>query len=278
MNKARSIPILLLLAVLLSITFTGCRNQTAEETVAAPVETTAESESTPTPEDNGEEPEATEVIETVPTSTVDPTALTAVIESGEFAGTGKPFTFDATQSQPSATSIVAYEWDMGDDTFLFGLAVEHVYMEVGSYTVTLTITDEEGEQSSTSTVVEVENLVDDILPTEEAEFVLAGTAWEMDNAIRGTTVTLEISGETVSGSSGCNSYNANYSTTVIAGPATGIAFTAISSTSKSCTLEIMAQEQGYLESLDSAESYTIEGTALILETGSGTLTFSTMSN
>jgi heat shock protein HslJ len=151
-------------------------------------------------------------------------------------------------------------------------------MEAGSYTVTLAIIDEDGEQSSTSKVVEVEDLVDDILPTEEAEFALAGTTWVMDNAIRGTTITLEFGQETVSGSSGCNSYNANYSIMVAASPPTSIDITVLSSTSKSCTLEVMAQEQGYLESLDSAESYTIEGTKLILETGSGTLTFSMMSN
>jgi heat shock protein HslJ len=278
MNKARSIPILLLLAFLLSIIFTGCRKQSAEETVAAPVPTSAEAESTFIPEDDGEEPEATEEIETVPTSTIDPSALAAVIVGGDSAGTGKPFTFDATQSQPGATSIVAYEWDMGDGTFLFGLTVDHVYMEAGSYTVTLAIIDEDGEQSSTSKVVEVEDLVDDILPTEEAEFALAGTTWVMDNAIRGTTITLEFGQETVSGSSGCNSYNANYSIMVAASPPTSIDITVLSSTSKSCTLEVMAQEQGYLESLDSAESYTIEGTKLILETGSGTLTFSMMSN
>lgn len=298
MIKVRSIPILLLLAFSLSALFAACRWQTAEETATAPTQTAATTTSVPAntttaesasalpvepastliPENDDEEPEATEVIETAATLTPDPSGLTAVISSGDFAGTGKPFTFDATQSQPGESSIVGYEWDMGDGTFLFGLAVEHAYMAAGSYTVTLMIIDANGQSSSTSKGVEVEDLVDDVLPTEEGEFALADTKWLMDNPLRGTTVTLEFSEETLSGSSGCNSYNAIYTTTVADGPTTSISVSAISSTSKSCTLEVMAQEQGYLESLDSAESYTIEGTALILETGSGTLTFSMMSN
>jgi heat shock protein HslJ len=40
----------------------------------------------------------------------------------------------------------------------------------------------------------------------------------------------------------------------------------------------MAQERGYLDSLASARTITVEGNKLIMETGAGTLTFSEASN
>lgn len=52
-------------------------------------------------------------------------------------------TFDASAS--SATSpreIVQYEWDFDDDTTDTGMIVEHVYTTPGTYTVTLTVTDD----------------------------------------------------------------------------------------------------------------------------------------
>ena len=103
---------------------------------------------------------------------------------------------------------------------------------------------------------------------------LEDTSWLMDKAMRGTTITLEFEEAALSGSSGCNSYSANYSTLAIEGSSTSISVNAMIATKKSCTQEIMAQEQGYLDSLGSADSYTIESQTLTLETGHGTLTFS----
>jgi heat shock protein HslJ len=200
--------------------------------------------------------------------------LTAVIQSGDTVGTGKPFTFDATQSQANGLSIEGYVWDMGDGTFLHGLSVEHAYSEPGLYTVTLTITAVGGQTSTTSKVVEVVDLVDGATPTAVSESAVAGTSWEMNNAMRGTTITLVFNEETLSGSSGCNSYSASYVITDAEGSTASISVSSITTSSQTCTPEVMAQEQGFLESLASAKTYTISRDTLTLVTGSGTLIFS----
>ena len=45
-----------------------------------------------------------------------PSGLMAVVNSGDVAGVGKPFTFDATQPVQGDYPITAYEWNMGDGT------------------------------------------------------------------------------------------------------------------------------------------------------------------
>ena len=284
MKRRRSIPIILLLVLFLAVLLSACTGQEPVETPAPPASTTAD------PTVTGEAEEATvPVLSPEPDSTTAPDEeeaqdnaapedeITAEIISGDFAGAGKPFTFDATQSAAGDLAIVGYEWDMGDGATLFGQAVEHVYSVPGLYTVTLTITAKDGGTASTSKVVEVillEDLSTRTAEDEDPTSELEGTGWVMDNAMRGTTITLEFEELTLSGSSGCNTYNASYSAAVVEGSSTSISVSSIATTKKACTPEIMAQEKGYLDSLSSAKSYTIKVTSLILVTGSGTLTFS----
>jgi len=290
MNKVRAI-FILLLVLFLSILLAACSGQESEETpqpVAVPA-TVAAVEEAPTPEkatepdpietfeEEGVEPEPTAEDEGAETPTPQESGLTAEIVSGEIACAGKPFTFDGTQSLAGDYPIEAYEWDMGDGAFYFGLAVQHTYDEPGEYTVTLTIIDEDGERSATSRVVEVIPLADLLTPTavsEDPTLALIGTYWLMNNPMRGTIITLNFEEDDLSGSSGCNSYNASYSVAAADGPATGISVGSLSGTSQTCTQEIMAQERGYLDILASASSYSFDGDMLILETGSGALIFS----
>lgn len=115
--------------------------------------------------------------------------------------------------------------------------------------------------------------LEETVPTAENEFTLSGTSWEMDNALRGTTVTVAFGEGSLSGSSGCNKYSATYTTTPIEDSTQSISISSINSTNQTCTLEVMGQEQGYLESLATADRYTIAGDMLTLETGRGVLTF-----
>ena len=284
MIRKRLTPIILLLVLFLAVLLSACSGQEPEETPALLDSSTVD----PTATDEVEEA-AVPVLTPEPGSTTAPDEeeaqdnaapedeITAEIVSGDFAGEGKPFTFDATQSAAGDLAIVGYEWDMGDGATLFGQAVEHVYSVPGLYTVTLTITAKDGGTASTSKVVEVIPLEDLSTRTAEDEdptSELEGTGWVMDHAMRGTTITLEFEELTLSGSSGCNTYNASYSAAVVEGSSTSISISAIATTKKACTPEIMAQEKGYLDSISSAKSYTIEVSSLILETGSGTLTFS----
>src|SRR5207344_387686 len=79
----------------------------------------------------------------------------------------------------------------------------------------------------------------------------------------GTAVTLEISGESVSGSAGCNTYSGS----VKHDNGDNGAFTVgqLAVTTKACSpTEIMDQEQQYLTTLQTAKTYQIDGDSLFL--------------
>lgn len=78
-------------------------------------------------------------------------ALFTVSENEQIA----PFTatFDGTLTYSASAAIVSYDWDFGDGQSKSGAVVDHVYEENGTYNVTLTVVDEQGHTSVTSTEV-----------------------------------------------------------------------------------------------------------------------------
>jgi len=66
-------------------------------------------------------------------------------------------TFDASSSYDPDGTIVSYEWDFGDgsEETTTSPTIQHSYSIAGTYTVTLTVTDNDGLTNSTSTQVEV---------------------------------------------------------------------------------------------------------------------------
>ena len=64
-------------------------------------------------------------------------------------------TFDASGSHDPDGSIVSYEWDFGDGTTGSGRVVRHRFPTPGTYTVTLTVRDNEGLQGSYQQDIEV---------------------------------------------------------------------------------------------------------------------------
>ena len=58
----------------------------------------------------------------------------------------QPINFNASQSRPvPGRSIVSYAWDFGDGTTGSGVQTTHAYAAVGTYVVTLTVTDSAGQ-------------------------------------------------------------------------------------------------------------------------------------
>ncbi|MFH1772311.1 MAG: PKD domain-containing protein [Candidatus Omnitrophota bacterium] len=75
-------------------------------------------------------------------------APAAVIETSETEGYA-PLTVDlnGSLSSDSDGTIVGYSWDLGDGTQKLGQAVSHTYNNPGSYTATLTVTDNDGAKA-----------------------------------------------------------------------------------------------------------------------------------
>jgi len=63
--------------------------------------------------------------------------------------------FDATTSQPNGGSITDYSWNFGDGQTGAESTATHLYSATGTFTVTLTVTDDEGLTNSTSKPVTV---------------------------------------------------------------------------------------------------------------------------
>ena len=59
-------------------------------------------------------------------------------------------TFNASDSKDRDGFIANYEWDFGDEGNATGKIVMHSYSSVGDYTVTLTVTDDDGATNSTN--------------------------------------------------------------------------------------------------------------------------------
>jgi PKD repeat protein len=81
---------------------------------------------------------------------------TAVIRTVSVSGT-IPLTVNlsgANSTDPDG-SIVSYAWNLGNGQTATGPAVQVIYTEAGSYTVTLTVTDDRGATNTQSLVIEV---------------------------------------------------------------------------------------------------------------------------
>jgi hypothetical protein len=64
--------------------------------------------------------------------------------------TGLTCTFDAGGSADGEGTISGYAWSLGDGTTGNGKTISHVYPKAGSYTLTLTVTDNAGASATTS--------------------------------------------------------------------------------------------------------------------------------
>ncbi|HEX5030781.1 MAG TPA: FG-GAP-like repeat-containing protein [Candidatus Eisenbacteria bacterium] len=71
---------------------------------------------------------------------------------GPYSGTvGVPLSFDGSASSDPEGAPLTYSWDFGDDHQASGAQVEHAYASLGSYSVTLSVSDGELTVSATTT-------------------------------------------------------------------------------------------------------------------------------
>jgi archaellum component FlaC len=74
--------------------------------------------------------------------------------------------FDGSGSNDVDGEIIEYRWDFGNGDFASGYMVDYSFDEVGEYTVTLTVTDNNSTKNSTSEKITVENAI--IITVSEA--------------------------------------------------------------------------------------------------------------
>jgi PKD repeat protein len=66
-------------------------------------------------------------------------------------------TFKGTGSHDDDGHLLWYRWDFGDGTVAYGETVTHAFLDDGTYTVVLTVTDDDGSEADTSVDVTITN-------------------------------------------------------------------------------------------------------------------------
>jgi heat shock protein HslJ len=197
--------------------------------------------------------EATQGVQIYPVVEVFPP--TAAIEGPSAAFVGEQVTFSAGNSQQGTAEITGYQWRSGDGNNTGSIpenSFTTIYNLPGTYYPEVTVTDASGLSDSASMAILI-------------NANLEGTDWILDGAsIGGTSISLVFRNGTLSGFAGCNSYNAEYVTTMAAGTSNSIQISPISSGQAFCDEPIMNQEQAYLTNLQTATSYLISGNSLTL--------------
>jgi len=92
-------------------------------------------------------------------------------ESAETVYTNMVIHFNASDSYDPDGSIVSYSWDFGDGNTGTGVLIDHAYVDNGTYTVTLTVTDDDGETDTAMSVKTVLNRSPVAVIIESAETV-----------------------------------------------------------------------------------------------------------
>ena len=198
----------------------------------------------------------------------------AVINAPAEGVTGEPIAFDATGSQPgNGGDIVRYDWDFGNGQQANASVVENTYSSAGTYIVTLTVTDEAGESGTSTTNL---NITAPEEPTPEPtlepppESGLEGPTWILIGAPPDVDITAQFNDGAVNGSSGCNTYSGSYTTN-----GNNITISGFTSSQQLCDDDIMATEQTYLLSLQSASGFQVDEEAgrLTINVAGGTLEY-----
>jgi PKD repeat protein len=187
----------------------------------------------------------------------------AVIEGPSQAAVGENVTLRGANSQPGSSDIVRYAWDFGDGKTQEGRQETATtrYREPGQYQVALTVSDQNSLGSTATTQIVV-------------HAALEGTTWHLTTVLPGTDITAQFQRAQVSGSSGCNNYSGTYTTTESSPTSGTLAISALSGGQRLCAEDVMALEARYLEALQAATNYAIQGNTLTISYLGGTLSFS----
>ena len=127
--------------------------------------------------------------DTQPVTVTDPVVDEAPVAAFTFTTTDRTVTVDATDSTDD-NGITAYDWDFGGtgtgDTT--GLTTSYTYDTAGTYQVTLTVTDDQGQTSQDTQPVTV---TDPVAPDEPLELALVGDLGTFRASTQGVLTTMQ---------------------------------------------------------------------------------------
>jgi heat shock protein HslJ len=237
--------------------------QTPTETPIVPTVTPEPPDSTP--QEPTEPQETPKLTPTEPVIQVPPSASI----SGPTQGfPGEPVQFDASLSQPGSSLITSYQWDFGDGSTTPPQTqpiASTIYIHGGTYDVNVTVTDENGQSATASTIIVIQARLD-------------AAVWSLDTLgqvrlIPGTVITLQFLNGTISGFSGCNTYTGSYSASQNENGSYQVQVNNITQTMLGCANEIMQQETMYIEFLTGVQIARINQNQLELESPGGFLVY-----
>ncbi len=200
---------------------------------------------------------------------------------------GQPAQFKGDRSTAAeGHQIQKYEWDFGNGLNSTMVNPEVTYAQPGSYSVTLTVTDDLGQTGQTSvdiTVADIATPTPTVTPTPEPQPEpgegLVNIEWSMQTMHKGRQSTIKVLPDypvtllltpkgnysgTYTGNGGCNNYQGEYH---IKGEGE-VKFFPMNQGQKVCEPEVMEQEKVYFELLLQMTNYKIseDGQELKLST------------
>lgn len=95
--------------------------------------------------------------------------------------------FDASGSSDPDGGIIAYDWDFGDGAVAGGMTASHTFATVGTYAVTLTVTDDAGATGAFSQEVAIDEVATTVYVSD-----LDAEAFRIFWSFWGTTVTITV--------------------------------------------------------------------------------------
>jgi PKD repeat protein len=186
----------------------------------------------------------------------------AVLEGPAQAIVGEQVTFSGANSQPGSSPIVRYAWAFGNRKTQEGKQAMATtrYDGPGQYQVELTVTDQNGLSSVAAAPIVI-------------HANLEGGSWHLTTVLPGTDITAQFNRGQVSGSSGCNNYSGTYTAQESSITSGSLVISALSGGQRQCADDVMALEARYLEALQSATQYSIQGDTLTISYVGGALVF-----
>lgn len=104
------------------------------------------------------------------------------VASFEAVATGLEVALDASASSDADGTVESYAWDLGDGRTATGRTLRHTYAAAGTYTVTLTVTDDDGGTDATSRQVTVTAPPPNQPPAAQVAATTAGLRVDVDGS------------------------------------------------------------------------------------------------